>query len=345
MSKIAIDFRSDTVTKPTEEMYDAMMSAPVGDDVYGEDPTIVALEELGAKITGKEQALFVPSGTMGNLLALVTHCNRGDEIIVEENSHIFLYEVGGMAAVGGIVPHRIPSQRGILDIKRIGAAIRPDALSIYPTTRLLCVENTHNYHGGVVTPVEKLAELHSYAKDRNLLVHTDGARIWNASVATGATPAELLAYTDTAMVCLSKGLGAPVGSLLVGSKAVITEARRQRKMVGGGMRQAGVIAAAGIVALNSMIPRLFEDHRRAQEIAQALSACKGVDLDPKMVETNIIIFQTPGRDASKVVAQFLEEYGIGLSMMGPENIRIVTHKDVDDAGVETLIHAAQQLLG
>ncbi len=345
MNKDIIDFRSDTVTKPTQEMYQAMASAPVGDDVYGEDPTVNKLEAYGAKLTGKEAALFVPSGTMGNLLALLTHCGRGDEIIVEEQSHIFLYEVGGMAAVGGIVPHRIVSHAGMLEPSAIEAAIRPQALSLYPKTKLVCVENTHNFHGGVVIPLEKLAAIHGVARQHGLAVHTDGARIWNASVATGKSPAELLQYTDSAMVCLSKGLGAPVGSLLVGSRDFILEARRQRKMLGGGMRQAGVLAAAGLVALKTMIPRLEEDHKRVKYMAEELAKLPKVSLDQSRVKTNILIFQTPELDATEVVSRFKEQYGILLSMMGKKNIRLVAHKDIAASGVDALVAAAKSILG
>ncbi len=345
MRKITLDFRSDTVTKPTREMYEAMMQAPVGDDVYGEDPTVIALEELGATITGKDSALFLPSGTMGNLTAVLTHCGRGDEIILEEYSHIFLYEVGGMAALGGVMHHRIPSKFGSFDPQQVENAIRPDGLSLYPETKLICVENTHNYHGGRVVPEGTLQSIDRVAKDHNLKVHTDGARIWNASVATGKTPAELLRYTDSAMVCLSKGLGAPVGSLLVGDKEFIAKARRQRKMVGGGMRQAGVIAAAGIVALQSMIDRLANDHKKAKAIAEGLAKLPKVSIDSNKVETNILIFQTPSLDASQVVERFACEFGIGVSMMGPKNIRIVTHKDIPEDGVGSFLDAAKVILG
>ncbi len=345
MKKITLDFRSDTVTKPTKEMYEAMMDAPVGDDVYGEDPTVVALETLGASITGKEAALFLPSGTMGNLTAVLTHCGRGDEIILEEYSHIFLYEVGGMAALGGVMHHRIPSVSGSFDPHHIEQAIRPDGLSLYPETKLICLENTHNFHGGTVVPEGVLQSVDQVAKQHSLKVHTDGARIWNAAVATGKTPAELLRYTDSAMVCLSKGLGAPVGSLLVGDSTFIAQARRQRKMLGGGMRQAGVVAAAGVVALRTMIDRLTEDHKKAKTIAEGLAKLPQVSIDLSKVETNILIFQTPSLDASRVVERFAHEFGIGLSMMGSQNIRIVTHKDIPDDGVDKFLTAAQVILG
>jgi threonine aldolase len=283
-----IDLRSDTVTQPTPAMREAMYRAEVGDDVFGEDPTVNRLEQMAAERLGKEAALFVVSGTMGNLVALLTHCGRGDEAILGDCSHTFLFEQGGMAALGGIMPHLVSNQPdGTLRLEDIEGAIREDDAH-FPRTRLVCLENTHNMCNGTPLTAEYTAQVARLARVHGLRVHMDGARIFNAAAALGVDAQELVRDVDSVMFCLSKGLCAPVGSLLCGSADFIAEARRARKVVGGGMRQAGVLAAAGIVALEEIVPRLEEDHVRARRLAEGLAEIPGVEVAP--VTTNILYF-------------------------------------------------------
>ncbi len=340
-----IDLRSDTVTQPTPEMREAMARAEVGDDVFGEDPTVNRLEELAAHKLGKEDALFVASGTMGNLVALLTHCGRGDEIIVGDRQHIFTSEAGGMAALGGIVPHTIPNQvDGTLALDDIRNAIREDNVH-YPRTRLVALENTHLLAGGAPLSPDYLKQVHAVADEHGLKIHTDGARIFNAAVALNLPVAELARYSDTVQFCLSKGLSAPVGSLVVGSQIFIHEARRTRKMVGGGMRQAGVLAAAGIIALEKMVDRLAEDHANAKYLAENLADLPGVVVDPEKVKTNMILFNLEPNDlTAREFATRVEREGVLLQVRGPYSLRAALHYGIERADVEHALGAMKKAL-
>lgn len=339
-----VDLRSDTVTKPTPAMRAAMANAEVGDDVFDEDPTIHRLEALAAERMGKEAALFVASGTMGNLTALLTHCGRGDEVILGDKAHTFVYEQGGMAALGGIIPHTVPNQRdGTLRLADVAEAIRGDNVH-FPRSRLVCLENTHNLCSGTPLTAEYTAAVARLAHDHGLKVHIDGARIFNAAVALGVAARDLARPADSITFCLSKGLAAPVGSVLCGEKAFIAEARRARKVLGGGMRQAGVLAAAGIVALEQMTARLAEDHARARRLAEGLAALPGVIVEPP--STNILYF---GFDESvplsqEAFVQGLKERGVLLLGRLDGRFRAVTHYEVDDAGIEQALAAAREVL-
>lgn len=335
MRKI-IDLRSDTVTKPTPPMRRAMAEAEVGDDVFGEDPTVNKLQEYAAQLFGREAALFVPSGTMGNQIAIKVHTQPGDEVIVEEASHIFNSEMAMMGAFSGVIPRPIPSERGFLRWEQIERAIRPKVY-YYAQTRLICLENTHNFKGGGVYPVEWAREIIEKAHERGLAVHLDGARIFNAAVATGRSVQELTEGFDSVMFCLSKGLGAPVGSMLVGSAEFIEKARRVRKMLGGGMRQVGVLAAAGLYALEHHIERLAEDHENARLLAEALQEIPEVRLEP--VETNIVIFELSKTPAEKLIAELKQRDILALAI-GPRRVRLVTHLDVSR---EEVLYAAQAI--
>ncbi|MBE3590336.1 MAG: low-specificity L-threonine aldolase [Firmicutes bacterium] len=334
-----IDLRSDTVTTPTEEMRRAMAAAEVGDDVYGEDPTVLRLEEAAAERMGKEAALFVPSGTMGNLVAVLTHTTRGDEILLEAESHIYDYEVGGLSAVAGAVPRLIEGRRGKFGPDDVRAAVRAPNIH-FPRPSLLCIENTHNRAGGTVWTPEEVRAVARAAQDLGLRVHMDGARIFNAAVALGCSAAELAAPVDSVMFCISKGLGAPVGSLLCGSREFILAARKNRKMVGGGMRQAGVIAAAGLVALDTMVERLAEDHENARRLAEGLSSIPGFRVEPEAVQTNMVMADVTGtgRDAPTVVAMLADE-GVLANAMDSRVVRFVTHKDVSAADIDAALAA------
>lgn len=343
-----IDLRSDTVTWPTPAMREAMARAAVGDDVYGEDPTIHRLEARAAELTGKEACLFVASGTMGNLIAVLTHCQRGDEVILGDKAHMFVNEGGGMAALGGVHPHPVPNRAdGGLDMDAVQAALRDPHNPHHPRSRLVALENTHNICGGVAVPLEHMREVADWAYAHGLSVHLDGARLFNAALALGVPAREVCAPVDSVMFCLSKGLSAPVGSLLCGSAAFIAEARRWRKMVGGGMRQAGVLAAAGLVALEEILPRLAEDHRRARQLAQGLQQVPGVALDFGLPQTNMVYFSLTEEvpwDAAEV-ARRLEARRIKVDVEGPRRFRLVTHYWIDDQAVETVMQAFQEVLG
>jgi threonine aldolase len=338
-----VDLRSDTVTQPTPAMRQAMRDAEVGDDVYGEDPTVNRLQDMAAERLGKEAALLVVSGTMGNLVALLAHCGRGDEAIAGDASHTILYEQGGMAALGGIVPRPVHNQPdGTLLLEDIERAIRPENVHL-PHTRLVCLENTHNTCGGTPLTAAYTAEVASLAHRRSIPVHLDGARIFNAAVALGVEARDLARDVDSVMFCLSKGLCAPVGSLLCGTADFIARARRMRKVVGGGMRQAGVLAAAGIVALEQIAGRLGEDHVRAKRLASALGEIPGVDVAP--VSTNIVFFSLT--DDERTPAQIEQEMAQrGVLLLG--NIhgryRAVTHYWIDDGGIDQAIEAAREVL-
>ncbi|RLC72420.1 MAG: low-specificity L-threonine aldolase [Chloroflexi bacterium] len=339
-----IDLRSDTVTLPTPAMREAMYRAEVGDDVFGEDPTVNRLEAMAAERMGKEAALFVVSGTMANLVSLLTHCGRGHEIIVGDLAHTFLYEQGGSAALGGIHVHTLRNQPdGTLDLQEIEGAIRADNIH-FPRTRLICLENTHNRCGGVPLAPEYTDAVGDLARRHGLAVYLDGARIFNAAVALGVDVRELTRGVDTVSFCLSKGLCAPVGSLVCGTRDFIAEARRNRKIVGGGMRQAGIIAAAGIVALEQMVDRLAEDHENARRLALGLAEIPGISIDPAQVRTNIVIFDlvaerpTPAEFAARLSADGVKVLALG------ERIRLVTHHGIDAADIDKALVAIRKVM-
>ncbi len=340
-----IDLRSDTVTRPTSAMRKAMAEAEVGDDVFGEDPTVNILQEKVARLLGKEAALFVPSGTMANQLSIKSHTQPGDEVIIESSSHPYNFEGGAGAALSGIQFHCVKGVRGILEPSQIEEAIRPEDHH-FPVTKLVCLENTHNRGGGTIYPLEKMTEIYRLAQSKGLLVHLDGARLWNASVATGNKPREYAQWADSVSVCLSKGLGAPIGSLVAGSKPFIDRIHRFRKMFGGGMRQVGIIAAAGIYALDHHLERLKEDHQNAKRLAVGLKEFRGVSIDPKHVETNIVIFDiTETGITGSQVAEAIKKEGILIHALGKTQIRLVTHLDVSNDDIEGAIKAFEKVFG
>jgi len=341
-----IDLRSDTVTHPTEAMRVAMAQAEVGDDVYGEDPTVNRLQEMAAAMLGKEAGLFVPSGTMGNLVAVLAHCGRGDEVILGNKAHTFLYEAGGISALGGVHSCQLPNQEdGTLRLEDIRAAIRPDDAH-HPVTRLVALENTHNRCGGVALSVEYTRAVGELARQKGLYMHMDGARIFNAAVAQGVTARQLVEPVDSITFCLSKALCAPVGSVICGSQEFIVKAHRIRKQLGGGMRQAGILAAAGIVALESMVDRLAEDHARAKRLAAGLAGIPGLVLEPGTPYTNMIF---AGLDSAipltaRQVAEKLAERGVRVGLAGQGRFRLVTHYWIDDEAVEITVHQFRSVL-
>jgi len=341
-----IDLRSDTVTLPTPEMREVIASADVGDDVYGEDPTVNLLEEESARLLGKEAALFIPSGTMGNLAAVLTHCERGSEIILGDRSHIFLNEAGGAAALGGIQPHIIPNQGdGTLDLEDVQEAIRFDDIH-HPRTRLIALENTHNVCGGVALTAEYSRSVGEIARENGLKFHLDGARIFNASAAQEIDPADLAEPFDSVMFCLSKGLGAPVGSVLCGDQEFITKARRTRKMLGGAMRQAGLIAAAGLYALQHHLPLLKEDHHRARALAQGLIDLPGISLMNPDPPTNMVYIQLgPELGVSaEDIKRKLKAKGILIGYENLKLIRLVTHLWIRDEDIPVVIQGFKESL-
>jgi threonine aldolase len=340
-----IDLRSDTVTLPTPAMREAMYRAEVGDDVFGEDPTVNRLEEMSAERMGKEAALFVASGTMANLVCLLTHCGRGDEFIVGHMAHTFLYEAGGSAGLGGLHPRTVPNQPdGRLDLGDVEAAIRADNVH-FPRTRLICLENTHNRCSGAALSVEYTHSLCELAHSRHIAVHLDGARIFNAAIALGVDAKELTKNVDSVVFCLSKGLSCPVGSLVCGSADFIAEAKRGRKIVGGGMRQAGIIAAAGVVALEQMIDRLAEDHANARRLAEGLAEIAGLSIDLERVQTNIVYFDL--LDGSLEPDQFLArigEGGVKMLSTGPRRFRAVAHHGIETEDIEKSLTVIRQVM-
>jgi threonine aldolase len=339
-----IDLRSDTVTKPTPAMRKAMAEAEVGDDVYGEDPTMNLLQEKIGKILGKEASIFVPSGTMANQLAIKSHTQPGDEVIIEAASHSYNFEGGASAALSGIQFFCLKGTRGILDASQIEEAIRPDDHH-FPVTRLICLENTHNRGGGSIYPIEKMSQISRFAKSRGLQVHLDGARLWNASVASGIKPHEYAQWADSVSVCLSKGLGAPIGSMVAGTKTFIDRVHRFRKMFGGGMRQVGIIAAAGVYALDHHIDRLKEDHQNAKRLAVGLKEIKGISVNPEHVETNILIFDVAGTGmTSPQVRDAIKKEGVLIHAVSKTQIRLVTHLDVSKEDIETALKAFKKVL-
>lgn len=333
-----VDLRSDTVTMPTEAMRQAMYQAEVGDDVYREDPTITALEELGAGMTGKEAGLFVTSGTMGNQVAVMTHTQKSNEIICEAESHIFSSEVGGLACLSGAQVRPLSGSRGIITADMVRGAIREVNVHL-PATGLIAIENTHNRAGGTCYPQEVLADIKRLAEEHRIPVHMDGARLFNAAVAQGVAAAQIAKYADSVQFCLSKGLAAPVGSLLVGSREFIDRARRFRKMVGGGLRQGGIIAAAGIVALRTMVERLAEDHQNAQTLATGI-ANNGYNIDRATVQTNIVIFSVA--DAPEFISA-LKARVVKAGAFGDRRVRLVTHFGVSPADVDYTVGVLAQL--
>jgi threonine aldolase len=323
-----IDLRSDTVTKPSLEMRKVMSLAEVGDDVYGEDPTVNRLQERTAEILGKEAALFVPSGVMANQLAVKTHTQPGDEVIVESESHIFNYETAGAAFLSNVQLHPVQGTRGILSAEQVAQAIRS---SVYynPKTSLICLENTHNKAGGTIYPLEDIKSISKVAIQHDIAFHLDGARLWNASVETGIPPKEYAYYFDTVSVCYSKGLGAPVGSALAGKHETIERARKFRKIFGGGMRQAGILAAGALYALENNVARLKEDHRKAKLLAERLEGILGIQIHKNYVQTNIVVIDIQGRkESARDILKHLKEKGVLLSEMSYTTLRAVTHLDV-----------------
>lgn len=338
-----IDLRSDTVTHPTAAMREAMYRAEVGDDVYGEDPTVNRLEALAAEMLGKESALFLLSGTMGNLVGILAQTRPGDEAIVGQYSHIFLNEAGGAAALGGVQLFPIPSVRGVLNPQDVASAVRAENVH-YPITRLVCLENTHNRDGGAAVPVEAMDAVARVAHERGVRVHVDGARLFNAAVTLGVPASRVVQQADSVTFCLSKALGCPAGSILAGSAEYIKEARRWRKMVGGSLRQSGILAAAGVVALTEMVDRLAEDHANARRLAEGLAQIPGLTIDP--VETNIIMVHvTDARVSPQAFVQGMAERGVKIGSPYGDRVRIVTHYQFKAEDVDVVLRSAEQALG
>ena len=340
-----IDLRSDTLTKPTDAMRAAIAAAEVGDDVFGEDPTVNRLEALAAEKLGKEAALFVTSGTMANLVSLLSHCNRGDEVILGDQAHIFFYEQGGCAALGGIHPRTVPNlPDGTMDPAAIEAAIRTDNVH-FPITRVIALENTHNRCLGTPLSPAYMQEIKTLADKHGLKIHVDGARIFNAAVALDIDPATLVQHADSVSCCLSKGLGAPVGSVICGSRNFIDRARRNRKVVGGGMRQAGILAAAGLVALEENVKNLAADHANARHLAEGLAQLPGIDLDPAKVFTNIVFIRVNRPDfTADDLAAALSKEGVQALALGPDLMRAVTHHHITAQDIDQALQAFKKIL-
>jgi len=340
-----IDLRSDTVTLPTQTMRDSIYRAELGDDVFGEDSTTNRLEQIAAERMGKEAAMMVTSGTMGNLVCVLTHCRRGDEVILGDQSHTFLYEAGGMSAVGGIHPHTVANQPdGTIRLEDIKAAIRGNNVH-FPRSRLICLENTHNRcYGSALTPqyMESAAKL---AGEQGLRVHLDGARVFNAAVALGVDVKELTRYADSVSFCLSKGLSSPVGSVVCGTSRFITEARRNRKVLGGGMRQSGIIAAAGITALEQMVDRLAEDHENARRLAEGIARIPGLSIELNRIHTNIVYFDMADEqfDAGTLVTQ-LAGRAVKVLQLGPGRLRAVTHYGISTEDIDLTLVALNEAM-
>jgi threonine aldolase len=336
-----IDLRSDTVTRPTPEMRRAMADAEVGDDVYGEDPTINRLEQRAAEIFEREAAIFVPTGTMGNQIAIKIHTKPGQEVICEERAHIFNYEMAMLSHFSGCLARPIRGEDGVLTWREIQKRIAP-GIYYRAQTGLISLENTHNMAGGTVWPQRELDEICDAAHDAGLPVHLDGARIFNAATSAGKSVADITRKCDSVMFCLSKGLGAPVGSMLAGSRAFIDQARVYRKSLGGGMRQAGILAAAGMIALEKMPARLHEDHANARFLAEGLGHIPGIQVDPRKVQTNIVVFELRGMTSGELTRK-LAEQNILASGISPEAVRMVTHMDVDRAGCARAVAAVEEI--
>jgi threonine aldolase len=341
--KEIIDLRSDTVTLPTEEMLEASRHAKLGDDVFGEDPTVNELQMMAAEKLGKEAALLVPSGTQANLISLMTNCRRGELVILESESHIYWYEVGGISAVAGLMPWPVKSATGALETADIEAAIRPKNIH-FPEPTLICVENTHNRHGGTIITPKQLSTINAVAKKHSIMVYMDGARIFNAAVGLRVNVRELSKHVDNLMFSLSKGLCCPIGSIVVGTREFIENARKIRKLLGGGMRQAGLIAAPGIVALENMVDRLSEDHENAKFIADKLSRMDGVKIVTGNVKTNIVSFEIETRITDDLFLQKLRGKGVLMLAQGKHKIRLVTHFGIRREHAETAFEAIAEAL-
>lgn len=339
-----VDLRSDTQTLPTQEMIQAMAKAQLGDDVFREDPTVRQLEELASTVVGKEEALFVPSGTMGNLIAMKVHTNSGEEIILERDSHIYYYETGGLCAICGLTPCLVSGRCGVINADDIEEVTRPVNIHFPPTT-LLCYENTHNRAGGTVVSVEMSEKIYDVAKSRGLAVHLDGARIFNAAAFLEVDPKALAANADSVMFCLSKGLSAPVGSMLTGTKAFIEQARHVRKMLGGGMRHAGILAAAGIVAITKMRYRLQEDHETADLLAKQLSGMPGISINLASVQTNMVNVSVDVDIVPlDVFTAKLRSLGVLVSARPPRAVRMVTHRHITKGDVRKVADAVYSVM-
>jgi len=339
-----VDLRSDTVTLPTKEMLEAILETKLGDDVYGEDPTVNQLEEMAAEKMGKEAALLVTSGTQANLISLMSNCKRGDQVILESESHINWYEVGGVSSIAGLFPWPIKTDGGAFKTEELEASIRPKNIH-YPELSLVCVENTHNRHGGTILTPNQLEAISKVTKKHSVRLYMDGARIFNAAVALGLDPKEFSKHVDNLMFCLSKGLACPVGSLIVGDQEFIEKARKVRKLLGGGMRQAGIIAAPGIVALKKMVSRLRTDHENAKLLAEKLSRIDGVQIDAKKIQTNIVIFDLVNQNMkSDEFINELERDGILALTQGEKRVRIVTHWGIEKEHIERTASAIERIL-
>ncbi|MCB9762420.1 MAG: threonine aldolase [Alphaproteobacteria bacterium] len=341
-----IDFLSDTVTHPTPEMRRAMAEAPVGDDVYGEDPTVNRLEAMAAERLGKEASCFMPSGTMANLTSVLTHCPRGYEVLLGDESDLYHYEAGGYSVVGGVVVHPIRTRPdGTLALSDIRAAVRDPHDPQCARAGLLCLENPHCRSGGRVLPLSYMGSVRALADELGLPIHLDGARIFNAALALGVEPAVVAGFADSVQFCLSKNLAAPVGSMVVGDAAFVADVRRLRKMLGGGMRQVGIIAAAGVVALETMVDRLADDHARARRLAEAIAEIPGIDLDLDEVQTNMVFFRVdaPGHDGRRFLAA-LAEQGVRMGELGHGRIRAVVHYQISDADIDVTIEVFKRTL-
>jgi threonine aldolase len=339
-----IDLRSDTITKPSHEMREAMASAEVGDDVYGEDPTVNRLQEKVATLLRKEAALFVPSGVMANQLAIKVNTQPGDEVIVESESHIFNYETAASAFLSNVQLYTIKGTLGVLQVEQIASAMRP-VIYYNPKMSLICLENTHNKAGGTIYPIAEISKIYDLAKNCNIAMHLDGARLWNASVATGVPFNEYARFFDTVSVCFSKGLGAPIGSALVGTKEKIEKARKYRKIFGGGMRQAGILAAGALYAIDHNIDRLKEDHEKAHFFADVVATIQGLDVDVKTVQTNIVIIGAARRSESTTeILNKLKQFGVLLSEMSYTTLRAVTHIDVSFSQIQNAAAIMQSVL-
>jgi threonine aldolase len=341
-----LDLRSDTVTLPSPAMREAIARAELGDDVYGEDPTVNRLEELAAHMVGKEAAVLVPTGTMGNLSALLAHTGRGERVILGDECHIYRYEAGGASALGGMIYHTLPNRAdGTFDLEALRAAVTLGEDVHESPPGLICLENTHNRCGGVVLPINYLAEVYAIAQEYLLPLHLDGARIFNAAITLGVDAREIASHVDSVQLCLSKGLAAPVGSLVAGTHLFIERVRRMRKLLGGGMRQAGIIAAAGIVALHEMVDRLAEDHANARLLATGLAEIPGLSIDLSLVQTNIVRFElsAPHLSVDDLLAR-LRERGVLMGGMGGQTIRAVTHYGISAADVSLAVQALREAL-
>lgn len=339
-----VDLRSDTVTRPTRAMRQAMADAEVGDDVFGDDPTVHRLQERIARLTGKEAALFMPSGSMGNQTCIRAHTEPGDEIIAHEHSHFYFYEAGAPCALSGCSLRLLRGERGLFTAEDVRAAIRPGN-SHFPRSRLIIIENTHNKGGGMIWPLEAIAEIHGAAREAGLRMHLDGARLWNACIATGHEPIEYARYFDTLSMCFSKGLGAPVGSIVAGDAATIARVHRFRKMFGGGMRQAGILAAAALYALDHHVQRLAEDHHHARRLAEAIADLDGLVINAAAVQTNIVLFEVePALGTAAALCERLKESGVWMLPVGPQMIRAVTHLDVSADQIEQAIDVLRRVV-